>query len=165
MSSRDVPHITRLLSSGDLPGMGSFVVVSPVGKHVGADTPAGIIAQVALDIACSIQRMWVAASTLHGDVSANNILVTTDGRGLLVDFGSALVGPGSCGKQRVTGTVLFSAFSVLWGECNTVSSDLESLFYSLLYMALDGEVCWKLGQERTLTQILPSSTPPSSMLC
>ena len=38
------------------------------------------------------------------------------------------------------GTILFSAFSVLWGDNNTVSSDLESLFYTLLAIVCDGEV-------------------------
>ena len=146
MSKHNIPNTAQLVGSGSLTDFGSYVVVSPVGKHVGADTDPVVIAQVAIDIACCIQRMWEDASVLHCDISANNILVTPDGHGLLVDFGSALVGHVSCGNKRVTGTVLYSAFSVLWDECNSVSSDLESLFYSLLSMALDGEVRkWWLG--------------------
>ena len=34
---------------------------------------------------------------------------------------------------EMTGTPLFMALSVAWGDPHTVSSDLESLFYSLLF--------------------------------
>lgn len=89
-----------------------------------------------LDVADTIEQLR-QVSILHCDVSSNNILLGPDGRGLLVDFNSALsLGSG----QRATGTVLFSAFSVLWGGCNTVSSDLESLFHSLVHIAVDGKV-------------------------
>lgn len=140
LSTHNIPNTAQIVASGSLTDFGSYVVISPVGKHVGADADPVVIARVAIDIAYCIQRIWEDASILHCDISANNILVTSDGNGLLVDFGSALVGHGSIGNKRVTGTVLFSAFSVLWGGCNSVSSDLESLFYSLLSMALDGEV-------------------------
>ena len=43
-------------------------------------------------------------------------------------------------KSEMTGTPLFMALSVAWGDPHTVSSDLESLFYSLLYIASDGKV-------------------------
>ena len=96
--------------------------------------------QAILDVAETIVTLssLPACSVLHCDVSPGNVLVSPDGRGLLIDFGSALMGSG--GEHCVTGTPLFSAFSVLWGEANTLSSDLESLFYTLLSIALDGEV-------------------------
>lgn len=43
-------------------------------------------------------------------------------------------------KSEMTGTPLFMALSVAWGDAHTVSSDLESLFYALLYIASDGAV-------------------------
>ena len=121
-----------------------------------------------------------ACPVLHYDVSPGNVLVSPDGPGLLIDFGSALMGSrgehcvagtplmgsggehcvpgtplmgsggehcvpgtpliGSGGEHCVAGTPLLSAVSVLWGEANTLSSDLEALFYTLLSIALDGEV-------------------------
>lgn len=39
---------------------------------------------------------------------------------------------GEAGRPVVTGTPLYAAISVLMGQPNSVSSDLESLFYTLV---------------------------------
>lgn len=136
LNREEVSHVPELLGAGQQQDFGSFIVTQPVGKHLCAATRPQSVMRAVLDVADTIEQLQ-KVSVLHCDVSSNNILLGPDGRGLLVDFNSAST-IGS--MQRATGTVLFSAFSVLWGECNTVSSDLESLFHSLVYIAVDGEV-------------------------
>ena len=51
----------------------------------------------------------------------------------------ARIGAEGSDMSEMTGTPLFMALSVAWGYPHTVSSDLESLFYSLLYIASDGK--------------------------
>ena len=46
------------------------------------------------------------------------------------------------GEMVITGTPAMTAISVHWGEPNSVSSDLESLLYSLIWVASDGKVPW-----------------------
>lgn len=92
--------------------------------------------QVILDVAYAITDLH-SLSILHCDISSNNVMVSPDGRGLLIDLGSAqTVGRG---MRRIC-NAQFNAISVLWGELNTVSSDLESLFHTLLCIVLDAEV-------------------------
>lgn len=138
LAQRNMPCVPRLRASGYLPDGTAYIAVQPVGRHLGAYDSPELIAQVILDAACTIVDLR-KLSLLHCDISSNNLLVSPDGRGLLIDFGSALDVSAAAGEQRV-GTVMFSAISVLLGRPNTVSSDLESLFYTLLYIMLDGEV-------------------------
>lgn len=116
-----------------------YIAIQPVGRHLGPYDSPGTIAQVILDGAHAINDLH-KLSMLHCDISSSNVLVDDDNRGLLIDFGSALNVSNGGTDMRRTGTILFSAFSVLWGEPNTVSSELESLFHTLLYIVLDGEV-------------------------
>lgn len=89
-------------------------------------------------------------------------MVSPDGRGLLIDLGSAQTV--SRGMRR-TYDVQFSAFSVLWGELNNVSSDLESLFHTLLCIVLDAEVRRCLVRSQAKEGVLSSlshNTDPQS---
>jgi len=46
-------------------------------------------------------------------------------------------------RSVVTGTLDFTAISVQGGMLNSLSSDLESLVYSLIYVATDGRLPWR----------------------
>lgn len=66
-------------------------------------------------------------------------------RGVLIDWQVAS-SPSSVGFDLghvITGTVLYTAISVLLGLPNTVSSDLESLLYTLVSIACDGKLPWR----------------------
>ena len=60
----------------------------------------------------------------------------------------ARVGVEGSDMSEMTGTPLFMALSVAWGDPHTVSSDLESLFYSLLYIASDGKASRTLNSHQ-----------------
>lgn len=102
LSNHNIPSTPRLFCDGQVPGIGSCLVIGPVGCLIGAaDIPPIQIAQVALDIVTAILALN-NVGILHCDVSAGNVLVTADGRGLLVDYGSSLQGM-AIGSRRVTG--------------------------------------------------------------
>ena len=102
LSMHNIPSTSRLLCNGEVPGIGSCLVIGPVGGLIGVtEIPPVQIAQVAVDVATAIISLN-NVGILHCDVSAGNVLVTTDGRGLLVDYGSSLHGT-AIGSRRVTG--------------------------------------------------------------
>jgi serine/threonine protein kinase len=101
---------------------------------------------------------------LHRDISLGNIVLVAGDAGeqegessapreaLLLDFVTAREAPSgrvlptsnssSSSGEELTGTTLFMAYSVMQGEGHTVSSDLESLFLVLLFIATAGRVHW-----------------------
>ena len=86
--------------------------------------------------------MLVLSSLPSSDISPSNIVVF-QGLGVLVDFHAAkLINPtgGSCSPCRsVTGKVLYMARSLHFqGGRQSSTTDMESLFYSLLDVASDG---------------------------
>lgn len=102
LSRHDISSTPRLLCFGMVPGIGNCLVIRPVGALIGVnDIPPARIAQVALDVVTTIIHLNTIG-ILHCDVSAGNVLVTVDGRGLLVDYGSSLQGK-NIGSHRVTG--------------------------------------------------------------
>lgn len=66
-------------------------------------------------------------------------------RGVLIDWQVALTSRsvGSDPGYVITGTILYTAISVLLELPNTVSSDLESLMYTLVSIACDGKLPWR----------------------
>ena len=60
---------------------------------------------------------------------------------LTIELQVARVGLEGSHPSEMTGTPLFMALSVAWGsDPHSVSSELESLMYALLYIASDGKV-------------------------
>ncbi|EFJ36385.1 hypothetical protein SELMODRAFT_404331 [Selaginella moellendorffii] len=79
----------------------------------------------------------------HGDVSASNV-VYNDTRYYLIDFGSAV----SCftpDDERTGVTRLFAAVQVLDGNEHCLSSEMESLMYVLVYLAMGRRVPWRFS--------------------
>lgn len=52
--------------------------------------------------------------------------------------------PSPPGLQHITGTLMWAAFSALHREPHSISSDLEGLFISLVYISMDGKG-WRGG--------------------
>lgn len=102
LSTHNIQFTPRLICHGKSPDLRSCLVIEPVGHLIGSgDFPPAVIGQVALDIATTIIDLS-KVGILHCDVSAGNVLVTDEGRGLLVDYGSSLEGA-HVGSHRVTG--------------------------------------------------------------
>ncbi|KAL0040401.1 hypothetical protein WJX77_006166 [Trebouxia sp. C0004] len=77
------------------------------------------------------------------DISVGNLIYYGDDQStFLIDFGIAVVAPTGCfaavGPQSITGASTVIARSVLEGEGYTLSSDLESLMYVLVFLAVNG---------------------------
>ncbi len=84
---------------------------------------------------------------LHRDISFGNLIYHGDDQStFLIDFGTAVVAPTgrflAVNPRSITGTPTFIARSVLAGEGYTVSSELESLMYVFVFMAVDGAAHW-----------------------
>jgi hypothetical protein len=57
-------------------------------------------------------------------------------------------------RSVVTGTLDFTAISVQEGMLNSLSSDLESLVYSLIYVATDGRLPWRHQHDENSSKAL-----------
>ncbi|CAG8634613.1 9683_t:CDS:2 [Paraglomus occultum] len=86
---------------------------------------------------------------LHRDISYGNI-VFYEQHGYLIDWGVAVVGSPEV-ENALTGTILFSSVKVTTKLhenkkfTHTFDDDIESLFYTFLYVACDGVLKWKKG--------------------
>lgn len=98
--------------------------------------------QAAFDIAAAIQGSF-AKGIRHQDISPFNIIVYQD-RAFLTDWSAGKVSSGAQSPvedlKKLTMTPLFKAISVLKGLQHSISSHLESLFYSLYYVALGSKM-------------------------
>ena len=76
---------------------------------------------------------------LHRDISTGNILLTEDeGSGFLIDLDLAvkLSDDKASGAPSKTGTKIFMAIGVLYGERHTFMHDLESFFWVLFWVCV-----------------------------
>ena len=88
----------RILAHGRLQSSGeAFMITEPLGTHLDQSCPASII-QVLCDIAETIIINFAEdPPILHRDVSAANIIMDPQGRGMLIDYqvkGSCLLNLG-----------------------------------------------------------------------
>jgi serine/threonine protein kinase len=81
-----------------------------------------------------------AVGVLHRDVKPSNVLLTSDGRAVLTDFGVATIDgdPSLTQTGTVVGTPAFSAPERIRGEVATPTADLWSLG-ATLYAAAEGQ--------------------------
>ncbi|KAF8125081.1 hypothetical protein EV363DRAFT_1351495 [Boletus edulis] len=79
------------------------------------------------------------ARILHRDISAGNIILTDEGKGLLIDWELAkLMSERGSRRPDRTGTWQFMSANLLWqpGKMHTVTDDLESFMHVLGWMTL-----------------------------
>lgn len=118
------------------------ILVRPFGRSLAITDTARLHKQAAFDIAAAVKGSF-AKNIRHQDISPFNMVVYQD-RVFLTDWSAGRVLPGQGSSVEdlgpLTMTPLFAAISVLRGSQHSVSSHLESLFYSLYYLALNSKL-------------------------
>jgi len=160
LSKNGTPLIPRLISDFELPAhlclTPSFkhgIAIAPVGAPF-APRPSREFALIVGDVARALLHAW-SCGIVHRDVSVGNIVIVDQnvvvlgtqyfaGRGMLIDWNvsSRIPAPdaGQSDLPITTGTALFT--SSVRGP-HHISHDLESLFYSALFVATEGRLPWK----------------------
>jgi hypothetical protein len=99
--------------------------------------------QVLLKLADAIEELHTGFSTLHRDLSLNNVGLGPGGGILLWDLATAVQEP-VCPSQpgQLTGTAISMAISVQQGKAASKSSELETILYLLLQLTSE-KVHWR----------------------
>ncbi|DBA84490.1 TPA: hypothetical protein ACH3X1_006109 [Trebouxia sp. C0004] len=140
----DIAGVIQVVEQGKLRGGLSYVITRPFGSLLAIDDCAELVISVVQRAASIIQGLACLTSpVLHRDISVGNLIYYGDDQStFLIDFGIAVVAPTGCfaavGPQSITGASTVIARSVLEGEGYTLSSDLESLMYVLVFLAVNG---------------------------
>ena len=146
----DITGVIQLVEQGTLPGGLPYVITRPFGSLLAINDSAELVISVLHEAASIIQQLACRTPpVLHRDISVGNLMYHGDDHNtFLIDFGTAVVAPTDClpdlglGPQSITGTSTFIARSALEGEGYTLSSELESLMYVLVFFAVDGFAHW-----------------------
>ncbi|GJE92002.1 hypothetical protein PsYK624_081550 [Phanerochaete sordida] len=165
LEAHDVPHILPVLYGGDvkdsegrlqgtanrsasaadlpwrvgrhsLPRHTHHRIVQDIVYPLQTARSARELVQAIHDALCALQKTHDALGILHRDISYHNLMITSDGQGVLNDWDHA--GP----KDRRTpgiGTWKFMSIRLLENPLltNEIVDDLESIFWVLLYSALE----------------------------
>ncbi|KAH7906180.1 hypothetical protein BJ138DRAFT_987575, partial [Hygrophoropsis aurantiaca] len=160
-----VPNVPQLLCGGDVGGTnaqptGSYnlikapwrcgnrkvtphthyrQVVDVVGKTIHGVTSSRQLVQVILDALQAHRVAFEQCKILHRDVSAGNILITREGRGLLNDWDMAKPVDTDVARQPDrTGTWLFLSTRMLQNpnKIHEIQDDMESFVHVFIYIAL-----------------------------
>ncbi|KAJ3490897.1 hypothetical protein NLG97_g5694 [Lecanicillium saksenae] len=120
------------------------VVTSPLGRPLSTFETGLELLQALRDAIKCHRSLYVDARSLHGDISAGNIILVGGAcgeqpKGILIDLDSTILRdeePEDDGS--IVGTRVYMAVGVLQGEAHTYRHDLESFFYVLLRAILVG---------------------------
>jgi serine/threonine-protein kinase len=106
-----------------------------------------------------------AAHVIHRDIKPDNILVASDGRVVLADFGVAAVGVE--GRGELSGTPAYMAPEQARGEAATPSSDVYAVAVVLYELvtgrrAFSGEMSTVLSAKQAVDRVMPNEgeVPP-----
>ena len=115
-------------------------------RRVGAGLPHGATgAGAAARLASGAAQLVAAVAALHDagrvhcDLKPSNILITSAGRLVVLDFGLSAPLLGQLARQGFSGTLSYAAPEQLWGGDLTVATDWYSVGV-VLYEALTGEL-------------------------
>ncbi|EFJ14936.1 hypothetical protein SELMODRAFT_423222 [Selaginella moellendorffii] len=155
LTEKKVAGVLPILYSGKLQNRDCYLVTRYC-QQITLDMQAEAILSLARGVAMTLGRLS-REGVVHGDVSIGNIVYGTDRHGgihpYLVDFGSAVTG-GLPGKA--VGTLTFAAVQTLLNGKLCLSSDLECLFYVVVFLALQGKTYW--GRAVTPTEAADRKT-------
>jgi serine/threonine-protein kinase len=144
-------------------------------KRTGREIPTDIILQITIDILEALHHAHSARHPggasmhiVHRDVSPSNVLLDTDGRGRLLDFGVARMRGGTHGyKTQVQGFVgkyPYIAPEVFAGDEATPLSDLYSCAVVLHETLLGHNVFRGENQAATLHRVMHHDPEPVSAM-
>ena len=140
-----IAGVIQLVEQGNTPDGLPYIITRPFGSLLAIKDSAELVVSVAQRAAFIIQQLAsLLPPVFHRDISIGNLIHCGDAQTtFLVDFGTAVLAPrGRHLTDGVTGTSTFIARSVLEGEGYTLSSELESLMYIVIFLAVDGVAHW-----------------------
>lgn len=164
LASLQHPNIARLYDGGTSPAGQPYLVMEysqgqPLDQWLAAVKP-GLQQRLQLFLViCRAVQEAHARMVLHGDLKPANILITTDGQPLLVDFGVARLLEGTIAGERLAYcTPAYAAPELLHGqELPDTRSDVFSLGLLLSQLLTD------VGSERGLTSWNTGVPAPSQV--
>lgn len=136
---------------------------------IGGLASARLWSEEALETLTDVVRQLVtgisalhAAGKLHRDIKPTNVVVTDDGRAVLVDFGlCSELRLAERARSQMVGTLLYMSPEQAWGKPLTPAADWYA-FGALLYEALAGRLPFggDSGQSSGSRILLDKDTPP-----
>lgn len=141
---KDDAGVIKLVERGTLSNDVPYLITRPFGNLLAIDDSADLILKVIGRAALIIERLAKRKPpVLHRDISVGNLVYCgEDQETFLIDFGAARDADVAQSLQSITGTSTFIARSVLEGEGYSLSSELESLMYVLVFLAVNGVAHW-----------------------
>ncbi|KAF9237768.1 hypothetical protein BU15DRAFT_75760 [Melanogaster broomeanus] len=138
LNSKDAPNIPKLVHGADVEGFTDFIhyrlVLGDVGRPL---TSFKSTKELVGGVLGAMEAHWFAydvLNLLHRDISPGNIILTSDGRGLLIDWELAKEA-GEIGNRRHerTGTWQFMSAALLRqpGKLHILEDDIESFLHVL----------------------------------
>ena len=141
-------------------GWPSFLAMVPKARHMSSleHVPSTLLTAFR-DLALTLERMVSKYSVLHGDVTPGNVLLAQPALGdsprlLLTDFHGAQ----RMGMGLPPTTPRYSALGLSYGESPSLMTDLESVLYTLLYIASGERLSWKHEWARRHTDAVKAHT-------
>ena len=138
--------VIELLDQGFMTGGTPYIITRPFVTLL--DDSAELIVSVVQQAARTIDSLPTLDSpVLHRDISIGNIVYhRSPGSACLINYGSAVSAPTESFKtmtpNSITGTTTFMARRVLEGRGYSLSSELQSLMYVTIYLAVEGLAHW-----------------------
>ena len=131
----------------------------PPGARVWSEDALERLKDIVLQLVTGISALHTAGK-LHRDIKPTNVVVTDDGRAVLVDFGlCSELRLAARARGELVGTLLYMAPEQAWGKGLTPAADWYALG-AILYEALVGRVPFG-GEEASGSRILfDKDTPP-----
>lgn len=159
---------TPTIKPGDSPADAAPVSVRAAGSPEPGKCPGfdeGRLRSVLLQLAEGLSALHDAGK-MHRDVKPSNVLVTREGRLVLVDFGlvARLSSSGEMSRANVVGTPEYLPPEILYGHPATAASDWYAVGV-LLYEGLTGRLPFSGKLQDVLRQKLEHDPPRPSTLC
>ncbi|KAL3162655.1 hypothetical protein ABBQ38_008700 [Trebouxia sp. C0009 RCD-2024] len=123
--------------------LGPALILQPVGCLIPYDIGHEALLTIISQFAGTVAQM-AARGYLHGDLSYFNLLKRQDtDAALLVDMQTLMSLEKAAQCEFPTGTPLFMAWNVIRKQGHTVSTELESLMYVLMFILSGGILPWR----------------------
>jgi serine/threonine protein kinase len=162
LASVDHPYIVDLYDVDEYEGCFYQVVEYIDGKSLsemvesGDELPVTVVLELMICIADALDYLH-GLGIIHGDVKPANIIVSSGGNPLLVDFGLSSSPEDDLLQGRIMGTPSYMPPEAWRGE-REERSDLWALGMTLHYL-LTGRVAFKVTDEEELAKLIASEAP------